>query len=237
VIPNNASGWFERQYRDIKGNFKWALALLVKGGIVAAAVALTHGLLQWQQAALAGCFVLLFGWALAVTFARKPHTESLDGSIAENQPVPKEAPDLSQAIGPQFDSEMKRLTLYEQFAVGRLMEIDGMTGEQFLARMREWSFPTATAAGDQCIIDTFENINRKTTLLTEDPHSGVWSLRRAQTRDVNLKQSPHQERQALIESWRKMVTETQQARKYENTIVSALLESHQSFPSIRPYLS
>lgn len=59
--------WLRQQWNDIKGNVKYAVVLVVGAAVVTGVVALTHGLLLWQQVVLAGCFVLLFGWALFAT--------------------------------------------------------------------------------------------------------------------------------------------------------------------------
>ncbi len=61
--------WLLRYWNDIKGNVKYAVALIIGTAIVTGVVALTHGLCLWQQVVLAGCFVLLFGWALMATMA------------------------------------------------------------------------------------------------------------------------------------------------------------------------
>jgi hypothetical protein len=65
--------WLRQQWDDIKGHVKYAVVLVLGTAVVSGVVALTHGLLLWQQVALAGCFVLLFGWAiLATTAALRP---------------------------------------------------------------------------------------------------------------------------------------------------------------------
>jgi hypothetical protein len=61
------ASWLRRQWDDIKGNVKYAIVLACGTAIVTSAVALTHGLQLWQQAALAACFLLLFGWAVIAT--------------------------------------------------------------------------------------------------------------------------------------------------------------------------
>ena len=65
--------WLRQQWNDIKGNVKYAIVLAIGAVVVAGVVALTHGLLLWQQVALAGCFVLLFGWALFATIMASRH--------------------------------------------------------------------------------------------------------------------------------------------------------------------
>ena len=65
--------WLRQQWADIRGNVKYAVVLLVGGLVVTGVVALTHGLLLWQQVILAACFVLLFGWALFATTAAWRH--------------------------------------------------------------------------------------------------------------------------------------------------------------------
>jgi hypothetical protein len=65
--------WLRRQWNDIRGNVKYAAVLLISGLVVTGVVALTHGLSLWQQAVLAACFLLLFGWALFATTAASRH--------------------------------------------------------------------------------------------------------------------------------------------------------------------
>jgi hypothetical protein len=59
--------WLHQQWNDIKGNVKYAIILVFGTAVLTGVVALTHGLLLWQQVVLAGCFALLFGWALFAT--------------------------------------------------------------------------------------------------------------------------------------------------------------------------
>jgi len=63
--------WLERQWRDISGNVKFWILGLSGTALVAAAVALTHGLGLWQQIVLAFLFILLFGWAAIATYVAK----------------------------------------------------------------------------------------------------------------------------------------------------------------------
>ena len=62
--------WLLEQWNDIKGNFKWFVVVLILSFMTAAAIALTHGLLLWQQITLAIIFVLMFAWALFMTADR-----------------------------------------------------------------------------------------------------------------------------------------------------------------------
>src|SRR6266568_1057857 len=60
--------WLLQQWEDIKGNFKFWLICLIGGLMVAAAVAITRGLLWWQQAILVLIFLILFGWAVIASY-------------------------------------------------------------------------------------------------------------------------------------------------------------------------
>jgi hypothetical protein len=83
------SPWLCRQWNDIKGNVKYAILVVLGAGVVTGTVALTHGLLVWQQVwqqvGLAGCFVLLFGWAVFAT-ARHPLLKSQAAPGAPSPP-------------------------------------------------------------------------------------------------------------------------------------------------------
>jgi hypothetical protein len=179
VIPNRASGWLTRQYRDIEGHFKWYLVLLIGDGIVTAVVALTHGLLLWQQAALAGCFVLLFGWAVAVTVVSRRNSD-----VANVKPSTQENPSLDS-----IRSELARLNPYQVLAVRQLAVRGGMTGEQFADQIQEWGIPIATASHQKEIGAVFDVIDRETTLLSRGPY-GVWNLRDRERIGAMLGASP-----------------------------------------------
>ena len=81
--------WLRQQWNDIKGHVKFAVLLFVGGSVVTLVVALTHGLVLWQQVVLAGCFVFLFGWALFETMAASSH--HLPGSRPAGLPTQPEA--------------------------------------------------------------------------------------------------------------------------------------------------
>jgi hypothetical protein len=57
------------QWHDISGNAKFAIVTLIGGGIVTAAIAITHGLQLWQQIVLASIFGVLFAIAVVATYA------------------------------------------------------------------------------------------------------------------------------------------------------------------------
>jgi len=59
--------WLSKQWDDIKGNAKFAVVLVVLGLMETAAIALTHGLLLWQQITLGMMFLLIFAWAVFMT--------------------------------------------------------------------------------------------------------------------------------------------------------------------------
>jgi hypothetical protein len=61
--------WLLGQWNDIKGNAKWAVVLVGLSAMVAAAIALTHGLALWQQLILAVLFIVIFGWAVFMSAA------------------------------------------------------------------------------------------------------------------------------------------------------------------------
>lgn len=59
--------WLYEQWKDIRGNVKWAVLVLVGGGVVTGVVALTHGLALWQQVCLSASFVFMLSWAIVAT--------------------------------------------------------------------------------------------------------------------------------------------------------------------------
>ena len=81
--PHNPESWFKRQWNDVKGNVKYAVLLFVGGIFVTAAITLTHGLSIWQQGILALIFVLLFGWAVAATTARRSFAQQRRASCIQ----------------------------------------------------------------------------------------------------------------------------------------------------------
>jgi hypothetical protein len=85
--------WIIGQWNDVKGNIKFALLLAIGTVINTWVVALTRGLLAWQQLTLAGLFALMFGWSALMAglhLARSRGNLQLgrDGDIA----VPAKAP-------------------------------------------------------------------------------------------------------------------------------------------------
>src|SRR4051794_17804350 len=62
--------WLLRQWQDIRGNFKFWLLGVIALGAMTAALAITRGLLLWQQVLVDGTFLLLFAWAVVATARR-----------------------------------------------------------------------------------------------------------------------------------------------------------------------
>jgi hypothetical protein len=89
------SKWFLEQWRDIKGNFKWAVVCLAGGGVAYGFSAFKHGLLPWQHVVLAACFSLTLAWALIATWvanhATPPPLQSGRQS-AGNSPLDQPSP-------------------------------------------------------------------------------------------------------------------------------------------------
>lgn len=170
MIRKGAPGWFTRQYREIEGHFKWALVLLVGDGIVTIVVTLTHGLLRWQQAALAACFVLLFGWAVAMT-ARSWRNSSA-GNVKRSK---SEHASLDEKRLADTARQVVALTSFERFALWQLFLKDTMTGAQLYDIVVGLGFPVLSLQQQHGIQDTFKEMSDKVTFL--ECAADVWKVK------------------------------------------------------------
>jgi hypothetical protein len=117
--------WLRQQWNDIKGHVKFAVLLFVGGSVVTLVVALTHGLVLWQQVVLAGCFVVLFGWALFETGAASRH--HLLG------PPPAELPKLQRLLLRQMEQKCESI-----LSVYRRLEYDDRERVRFPFSNSSW---------------------------------------------------------------------------------------------------
>jgi hypothetical protein len=166
-----------RFWKEIRANVFWDAIkwLWAAGGTVIAY------LVQWLAGhtdlatTLITWSAVVFFVATAIYIYRHPHLPARPMP----QPLPAEQQDAAAPQMPALnEDQLARLTEYERFAIRLLIEAGGyMTGRQLYGRMIDWGFPIATRAGQNEIMLTFERINQKTTLLTKEPFSNVWSLR------------------------------------------------------------
>jgi hypothetical protein len=71
TMLNMASSWLVKQWKEVSGNVKFGVLLLLGTGIMSGATALTHRLETWQQIALVALFAVMFCWALIATFVAR----------------------------------------------------------------------------------------------------------------------------------------------------------------------
>jgi hypothetical protein len=172
--------WLLEQWNDIKGNAKWALTVFVMGLMASLAIILTRGPALWQMAVLAVVFVLLLAWGAFMTAAY----QMVSSSLARPQKAPdaqeevRTVSDLDDAKFTGARDQILSLTPFELFALWQLLEMDGMTGEQFANLARQFGIPAATQSDIDEMTETFAAIHKKSpSLLAYDQTSERWEIR------------------------------------------------------------
>jgi len=121
MTSNEPPSWIQRQWHDIKGNFKWWVLTVAGAGLVAVILALIDGLPLWKKLVFSAGFIYLLVWAAIATWlARSPRQSERHGHNEADQELEnarREVKRLTEGVDllqSKLQNEQKKVQTLEQ---------------------------------------------------------------------------------------------------------------------------